>query len=794
MNILLKSLPENLVAAQSQSPSEVIWQLQTNWPWAPWFTLLFALLVTLGIASLYAHESSPAKLPYRALLVLLRLVSIALVLVMLSEVMFTASRTGLPRLVVLIDHSASMGLTDALSNDRSTDLANDRSRFDLASDYLISKNGEVLQHWREQYEVELLAVADGTAAIEGEMDTEWIEQLQTLQTTGQGANRSRLGDALAVALDERRGPPPAAVVLLTDGRTTAGRSLGEASELARRRGVPLYTVGFGPTTPPPDLRLTDLLADEQVLVGDPVAIGVTLEASGMAGQKVRVRVRDLAAGGGVAGSSASEQMVEQTVEIPSDNYSQSVQLLVHPKQQGAMTYRIEVEPVEGEQNQQNNHLEHRLEVRDEKVRVLLAAGYPHYEFRYLKNLLDRDSTFELTSYLQEADVDYAEQDATAVAQLPMQWSEMEKYDVVVLMDLNPRLLPPRWWKHVERHVIEQGGGLLWMAGPRYFPRQYGAVPVAMRLAPVEFDTSSSAGNVYDSGYALKLTPLGQNAASLQLATSSDESLAVWQGLPPFYWYSEVASVKPAAQILATHPTARTPQGRPVPLLVRQYVGAGRVLYHGFDASWRWRFRVGDVFFARYWGQTLRYLARSKIVAGEQQNELLVDQSAFELGQPVRLQLRLAPSYALPEGTTAELLLQAEGQPRRRLALFPSRLSPNLWQATASDLPPGKYRAILTDPRLSDSTEEIAFEVVAPPGELTATTMNEPELRSLAEETYGKFYASSDIERLTDDLPQGERLSVEALPPVELWNRWWMLLAITGCLTTEWILRKHRAML
>ena len=73
-------------------------------------------------------------------------------------------------------------------------------------------------------------------------------------------------------------------------------------------------------------------------------------------------------------------------------------------------------------------------------------------------------------------------------------------------------------------------------------------------------------------------------------------------------------------------------------------------------------------------------------------------------------------------------------------------------------------------------------------------MNEAELRNLAQETYGKFYTLQEAANLPDDLPRGTRATRQVLPPVELWNQWWMLGAITGCLTLEWILRKRKAML
>ncbi len=35
----------------------------------------------------------------------------------------------------------------------------------------------------------------------------------------------------------------------------------------------------------------------------------------------------------------------------------------------------------------------------------------------------------------------------------------------------------------------------------------------------------------------------------------------------------------------------------MPLLAFHYVGSGSVMIQGFDESWRWRWRVGDLFLA-----------------------------------------------------------------------------------------------------------------------------------------------------------------------------------------------------
>ena len=71
-------------------------------------------------------------------------------------------------------------------------------------------------------------------------------------------------------LDDLRGTPPAAIVIVTDGINTDGPSLADAAVFARRKGVPLFVVGLGSDQPLRDLELSDLLVDEVVFVDDMV--------------------------------------------------------------------------------------------------------------------------------------------------------------------------------------------------------------------------------------------------------------------------------------------------------------------------------------------------------------------------------------------------------------------------------------------------------------------------------------------------------------------------------------------
>lgn len=91
------------------------------------------------------------------------------------------------------------------------------------------------------------------------------------------------GDALTAALDRleaRRGqdasPPPAAIVLLSDGETTSGADPAEAAARAQQLGVPIYTVALGT----PDGTITGPAGQPVPVPPDPETLAEIAQLSG----------------------------------------------------------------------------------------------------------------------------------------------------------------------------------------------------------------------------------------------------------------------------------------------------------------------------------------------------------------------------------------------------------------------------------------------------------------------------------------------------------------------------------
>ena len=220
--------------------------------------------------------------------------------------------------------------------------------------------------------------------------------------------------------------------------------------------------------------------------------------------------------------------------------------------------------------------------------MLLAQAGPSFEFRYLRNVLERDDTIELHTVLQDADLEHAEQDKAALRMFPERRDDLFAYDVIILGDLNPALLSTSAMQSLAAFVDQpgKGGALVLIAGPKYMPLAYRDTPLA-RLMPIDPGgvRLPDPNQPITEGFKLKPTELGLAGPAMQLGDSPAETQAIWQNLPDLYWFAEVQDLKPGARVLAEHPTRTTRDGRPLPIFVMQYVGAGKVLFHATDETW-----------------------------------------------------------------------------------------------------------------------------------------------------------------------------------------------------------------
>lgn len=780
------------------------WRLDWHLPFPFWGVLLASIVTVIFVIDIYRRDGEVLRWRQRASLIGLRLAVFTLLLAMLTELSLTIERTGLPIVAIMIDTSASMSLHDQYeSKSRSPRAVEellksaDANRLSIAQNLLTKNNGQLLRDLEQTHQLRIyqfaetatpLAAGDLGDLADAQRDpvelkqrfTAVLKEINELRAEG---DQTRPAPAANKVLGDLRGAPPAAIVLLTDGVASVSDSdqLSTMAESARRKGVQLHIVGFGSEAAAKDLVLYDTLVDEVAFVGDPILFKAKLKSFGFAGTKLSLQLR-------LEGEKTI--LTQQEITAPPDGQALPVELSYTANTGGEFDYVLEIAEASDETNFSNNSETRHVSVREEKIRVLLVDGGPRYEFRFLKQLLERDKSIELSTLLQEADVEYTQEDRTAIGNFPFKKEELARFDVVILGDISPQLIGTAALENLKDYIRETGGSVIMIAGPQYNPVGFAGSPLEgllpFDLSSVRMPSDGAIESIHPT-----LTLEGQKGNSLfRLGSSEAESLQIWNGLPNITWMVELMKLKPGARVFAEHPSKTIANGK-MPIILIQQAGAGKVLYHATDESWRWRFRTGDLYYGRYWIQAIRYLSRSRMIGKDRTAELTVDQTVYQRGQSATFRVKFVDEKFIPPDTEGVMVtVERKGEGRQSVKLSRLRELATAYEGQLSRLAEGTYHGWVSQPAFNEAPPSVDFRVEVSHRELLRRTMDRTDLQQAATISHGQFYTLETVDRLPAEIPRGTPVPLETEEPIPLWNRWELFALVTLMLSGEWLLRKH----
>ncbi|MCE5328119.1 MAG: VWA domain-containing protein [Planctomycetaceae bacterium] len=809
----------------------------------------FVAMVYLTVRSYRREGDAPTAA--KTVLIVLRIAVFAAVVLMLFrpaiELRFVD--TLLSKVVVLVDDSRSMSFTDryaagkdaddlaallkcdraglaALSRSQIVRRALDRPDGVLtrlgATHPLVLMRFSTAQPGKETYTRKLIELpARSGKDTPATMPVDVAKALAELQAAGYETN---IPASIRDALDSTRGQQVAGIVVISDGQITsqdaAGR-LGAAVESAGRRvggAVPLYAVAVGDPQPPKNVAAVALQGPNEVRRGTRAELSVVLSHRNLAGKSVTVRLLRRAADK----PQWTDTQVKQNVTLtapPAESAGaasevrQTVELSVEPDAVGQFVYKAVVDPVADEANADDNFAETRLEVSDEKVKVLVIAGDAGWDFQYLRNLLLRaGDSYRVSIWQQNADKDINQAASTGMklSQLPRTLEELigspggkpfPGYDAIILHDPQPgeggfdRTLVKMLRDFVEKH----GGGLCYVAGGKYSYQTLSGegamkdladvMPVV--LSPNTADIAVRMGTRKPEAWAFKITSYGADHPMMRLAATAEQSGQIWSVLPGVYWSHPVARVKPSGKVLAesANPMDRTGRNEPLPIVAVQPFGAGRAVYVGTDETWRWRFIQDGYYHRRFWSEVVRYLATLKA----RQVVITTGGDRFTAGQKITVEVEAYDEKFQPlkDATFNVTLRQAGGEVVEKITL----------QAVDATNKPGRYSGIIEanrtgtydltaldgDPQANLKVAPKRIVIDLPQAESRRPEADVTTMKNVASRAEN-FLPIGQIDRLADLIPPASLHTVKQQPHF-LWDTPAMLIAVIVLLTAEWILRK-----
>jgi hypothetical protein len=463
-------------------------------------------------------------------------------------------------------------------------------------------------------------------------------------------------------------------------------------------------------------------------------------------------------------------------------------LVWRPTNTGDVKLTLQVPPVPGERYPDNNTLEAPVSIRKEELRVLIIESTPRWEYRYMRNAMERDPGVEVNTLLFHPGLDKIGGGRGYLDAFP-KTDDLSKYDVVFLGDvgMNAGQLTQEQCEQIKKLVRDQAAGLVFLPGFNGHQSTLQQSPLA-DLYPVVLDEAQPKGWGSAAPGRFALTDAGQRSLLTKLEDTDEASARVWSTLPGFQWYAPALRAKAGAEVLATHSSESTRFGR-VPMIVAKTFGSGKILFMGSDGAWRWRRGVEDKYHYRFWGQVVRWMAYQRNMAAggnlrlfyspdrpRTGDVLTLNANALSTtGEPLRDATVMA-QIAAPSGKVSSVRLLPAGE--EAWGLFSGSFLPS---------EPGDHKVRITCAEGGDPLDSV-ISIQGASKEKLGQPARHDVLREIASLTRGQFMtavAPADIVKAIAALPEPDleerRLLLWAHP---LWAGFVLLL-----LGAFWIGRK-----
>ncbi len=792
-----------------------------------WMLLGLGTAAVLAVVAVYSREgTSRAR---RAGLVFIRLSLIGVVVAAICQPILVLQRDRIDRSYVslVVDTSMSMATRDA-ATDASPDSAereaaappsdsvsNDLSRCESITAALTRDQGAPLRRLLQNNSLQLTTFA-GVAENRAWCKTpavldEFIERLR--EATPEGTSTDLAG-AISRVIEDARGRRLAAIILASDGQSTEASSLKDALDAARGQQVPVFALRVGSSKRPRDVSLGRIRAQESVFKKDFVSVSVPLSGTGLSSDAtVTVQMIDVATGEVVA--------VGDAVLTP-ERSAVTVELIAKPEASGRVRYRIDALPIAGERRTDNNTADFEVAIVEDRLRVLFVAGYPRYEYRYLKNALLREETVELSVLLLEADEAFVQEGTDPIRRFPSTPEELNRFDVVLFGDVDPQA---GWLSTAQIEMLldfvgDHGGGFGLIAGERAAPHRYLNCPL-QKLVPVKLDPSffGPGAGAPASGFRPVLTADGAQSrlfATTQ-GTPADSNGAVRGDLvlesrPELFWIARTLGAKPGATVLAHHPFLqfvddRHGSGQPMPVVVLGRYGAGKVFFQATDDTWRWRRHTGELAHDTYWVQVVRGLMRTDRVSQGHRFTIHTDRRHYPYGMPVQIRISVFDPDLLtenPETIEVMALTESGGEAAQNAEadddaagavvgrLDARRLDSeeNVFEAVYLPPYPGRFLFEAGGLAFRDTERAVSapVQVEEPDLEGRQPEANHEVLRRIADATGGAVIELDQLKEAFGAIPDGSvKIPDDVTEP--LWDSRLLLGLFVLLISMEWGLRK-----
>ena len=590
-------------------------------------------------------------------------------------------------------------------------------------------------------------------------DTADFSSTQKIQEATADGIETRFHSSFRKILRTYGGPPPVALLVMSDGHDLETIPPGQTAKLASSRDCPIYAVPFGSQGSARDISIRTSTFHPYTFKQQLTRIGATIRALGCQNESLTI---DLLREG---------EMVEQKRIETGTQPFHNIEFMVREESAGQFEYALRVHQVSKEVSTENNLAVSYLNVLDEKIKALLIEGEPYWDTTFLRRSLARNDKLDVDALVRFTPnrtraIRSNEKRKDEPLDTPQTVADFTPYRVVILGREVETILGEVGLKSLEEWVDQEGGIVLFSRGRAW------SGTAKSDLEPIEWSSDQT------SETQVEITSGGIGIAPFKLL----HTRAGDADLPKVLAYQAYGDPKTLAA-----PYGQTEQESPA--IVYRRLGSGQTLSLGLAKLWNWVFNGKTEFdnnlYDLFWDQLILWLLANDGVTPGSDYALQTNTANLPLGESITFSLLYNGKEPPPGPPTIRLTHNNTEAALLSLNTDPSGDSSSLnFTPRAS----GRYQAETT---LPDGTLlKARFLVYREQLEKTETATDLAYLQKLTTASGGRIIQPKEIPELVANLLL-ETAPMEARSRlIPLWNAPFICCALIFLLALEWFLRRR----
>ena len=532
----------------------------------------------------------------------------------------------------------------------------------------------------------------------------------------------------------------AAIILASDGIYNQGTDPYYAS---RKIQIPIYTVALGDTNLRKDIIIKKVIANRIAYKDDRFPVEVLIEMNKYDGIKTKLIL------------SKGDNIIEtKEVRATSGQSVQGITFWLEAAHTGIIRYKLELTPLDGEVNLENNRSGFLIEILDARQKIALIYNAPHPDVMALQKALEGSSHFEIELIRPDVPLKTFDQyDLIILNQLP---------SISSVKDLNP--------------VIKSRSSLLFILGSLTDVNAFNSLQTGLVI-------NSAKNSFYEA------EPVVNKEFSLFTVTKQDQ--LILDEFPPLQAPFGTYQLSPLSDVLMfqqiSNITTRTP------LIMFTRAGEKKIGIIAGENIWRWRIAN----FIQQSNHEIFDLTIDKIAMYLSTKD---DKSFFRIhvknrfseNEPVEMEAEVFnPSYERITDQDINITI-TDSENKNYPFIFSKGTSS--YYLKAGHFPVGAYKFI--------ATVKVGKEIYQKSGEFFISEINIESATLIADHHLlsriavahdGEMVSSKDITKLAEKILARQdvrSISSNQTKISDLISTPWLFLFILILLTVEWVLRKR----